>query len=137
MNQDASFRRAGAPLLVLVLDDEDCVRSTIEVMLRRSGLEPLGARTGREALEKIAAAKASGRPVDIAIVDLSLPGGETGESVLRQLFVADPSLRAIATSGDIEHPIMTAPASAGFSACLAKPFSLADLTAALRSLTDD
>ena len=120
--------------LVLVLDDESCVRSTIEIMLRRSGYDTLGAGSGHEALSLMAAAAAAGRRIDLAVLDLTLPGGESGESVLGRLAAANPSLRAIATSGDVEHPAMIAPEATGFAACLAKPFRLADLASTLETV---
>ena len=120
--------------LVLVLDDEDCVRTTIEIMLRRSGYEPVTARTGREALEVVQTVRDDGRFVDVAIVDLSLHGGESGEDVLLRLSQARPSLRAIATSGDVEHPVMVSPESAGFVASLAKPFRIAEMSSTIASV---
>ncbi len=129
---DPRSRRPGQ--LVLVLDDEDCVRATIEIMLRRSGYEPVSVGTGHEAVAAVRMLRDDGRSVDVAILDLTLSGGESGEEVRRRLAEANPSLRAIATSGDVEHPAMVSPEASGFAARLAKPFRLADLTSTLASV---
>jgi CheY-like chemotaxis protein len=130
----ATDRTSEAKPVVLVLDDEEYVRTTIEIMLRRSGYEPVTVSSGAGAVAAFEAKREGGCPVAVALLDLTLPGGETGESVLRRLESLEPSILAIATSGDIEHAVMSAPESAGFAASLAKPFRLADLTATLASV---
>ena len=53
---------------ILVVEDEDSIRSFVVVNLKRSGFIVIEASSGEEALEKMAREKA-----DIAILDVMLP----------------------------------------------------------------
>ncbi|MDI1437377.1 sigma-54-dependent transcriptional regulator [Polyangium sorediatum] len=56
---------------VLVVDDERNIRRTLDLVLRGEGYEVIEAESGEQALEILAN---GGRPVDLAIIDLLLPG---------------------------------------------------------------
>jgi len=60
---------------VLVLDDEDYVRDVAGAMLRRMGCEVVLVRDGAEVAPAALAARTQGRPLDAAILDLTIPGG--------------------------------------------------------------
>jgi DNA-binding NtrC family response regulator len=59
------------PATVLVVDDERNIRRTLSMVLEGEGFRVLEAESGEEALERVAH---SGSPIDVAIVDLKLPG---------------------------------------------------------------
>ena len=68
-NEDAKL--SAAPITVLVVDDEKNIRRTLGMVLDGDGYKVLEAESGEQALELLAQA---GRPIDLAILDLKLPG---------------------------------------------------------------
>jgi len=60
-----------APITVLVCDDEKNIRRTLGMVLDGDGYKVLEAESGEGALELLAQ---GGQPVDLAILDLKLPG---------------------------------------------------------------
>lgn len=64
---------------ILVIDDDPQIVRTLEIMLRHDGHDVLTASSGEQALERLAS-----EAVDIALVDLQLPG-ISGTDVLRTL----------------------------------------------------
>jgi DNA-binding NtrC family response regulator len=72
---------SAAPITVLVVDDEKNIRRTLGMVLDGDGYNVLEAESGEQALELLALA---GRPIDLAILDLKLPG-MSGLQVLERL----------------------------------------------------
>jgi two-component system, NtrC family, nitrogen regulation response regulator NtrX len=62
---------AAAAITVLVVDDEKNIRRTLGMVLDGDGYNVLEAESGEQALELLSRA---GRPIDLAILDLKLPG---------------------------------------------------------------
>jgi DNA-binding NtrC family response regulator len=69
---------------ILIVDDEEIIRSTLEEFLTGRGYEVLTAATAEEALEAIGR-----RPVDLAICDVQLPGMD-GIELLDRLLKVNP-----------------------------------------------
>ena len=63
---------------VLVVDDEDGIRTTLEVLFRRSGYDVTVATDGRRGIAAVRAAS----PFDLVVTDLVMPGSD-GIEVLR------------------------------------------------------
>ncbi|MHC4392993.1 MAG: sigma-54-dependent transcriptional regulator, partial [Planctomycetota bacterium] len=74
---------------IIVCDDEPSVRELLEVVLVRSGHEPVLAANGREAL-----ACFDEKPAELVIHDLKMPG-MSGLELLEQLKVRDPNLPVV------------------------------------------
>jgi signal transduction histidine kinase/ActR/RegA family two-component response regulator len=121
------------PARILVLDDEAAVRELYERMLTRLGLEFVLASDGASAIAEYMRAQASGRPFDLLILDLTLPGGNGGLAVLEAVRELDPGARALVASGYSDSDVLEHPARSGFTGALAKPFTLAELAHALRA----
>jgi DNA-binding NtrC family response regulator len=69
---DASRSEASAVAArILVVDDERNIRRTLDLVLRGEGYDVVEAETGEQALQLLASGQ---RPVDLAIIDLLLPG---------------------------------------------------------------
>jgi CheY-like chemotaxis protein len=112
---------------VLVCDDEPAVRGVLSESLRSLGCDVDAVGDGREALTKWA----SGRPYDLLVLDLLMPGMH-GAEVFRELRQAHPTARVLIVSGhggEVERNALVASGAAGF---LNKPFTLARLTEAVR-----
>lgn len=119
---------------VLVVDDEESIRSMLEQLLEHLGLEPVALESSREAIAAVEAALDEGRPFDYAILDLSLPGDCSGVELLELLRERDPDLTAVASSGHGDEGALVRPEEFGFDAALPKPYKLRDLTLVLRDL---
>lgn len=107
---------------VLVMDDEDLVREVVGKMIVYLGYEACLAKTGEEAITMFTEAQRSGHPFDAVILDLTVPGGMGGRETLAKLFEIDPQVKAIASSGYSDDPIMADFHKYGFSAIIPKPY---------------
>ncbi len=119
------------PRRILVVDDEADIRTLLERMLRRMGHEPVCVADSTTAVAAYRQALADGKPFDLALLDLTVPGGSGGIEILRELRAVDPAVKAIVTSGYADDPAMQNCRAFGFSAALAKPFSSAALRDAI------
>ncbi|MFI5357204.1 MAG: transporter substrate-binding domain-containing protein [Opitutales bacterium] len=126
--------RATTPRRILVMDDEPIMRETMEQTLRHWGHEVAGVENGKAAIELYRQAKADGRPFDLAILDLTIPGGMGGRETLAGLQVVDAEVTAVVMSGYTNEDVMSEFAAAGFKAALAKPFASDRLRAVLAEL---
>ena len=81
---------------VLVVEDEAEVRDVAGAILRDLGYHVLEAADGAAALRMLATDPGS---VDLALIDVMLPGGMDGGEVARRLAASRPGLRALFMSG--------------------------------------
>ena len=116
---------------VLVMDDDDAVRTLQSRMLRSLGAIPEVARNGEEAIEKFAEAERLGHPFDLVVLDLTVVGGLGGKETVLRLHQLSPHVCALASSGYSDDPILSRPADYGFRGILPKPYSRQTLLAAL------
>ena len=65
---------------------------------------------------------------DVVILDLNLPGRSSGKNMIEALIVADPEVRVIVSSGDIDDEMMITCRELGAVACLPKPWTVPALT---------
>jgi len=111
---------------ILLVDDEDAVRSIAALMLQRLGYTVIQARDGEEALEQFAAHAAEIRGV---VLDVTMPRMD-GLTTLIRLRETNPSVRVLMSSGFAEQDVMDRAAAAGSFAFIQKPYeirALADL----------
>ncbi|MFZ5496727.1 MAG: ATP-binding protein [Verrucomicrobiota bacterium] len=124
---------AHLPARILVMDDEEVIRRVAGRMLALAGHETVFTADGAEAVRAYAAARQSGRPFDVVIFDLTVPGGMGGKDALQELLRLDPDIRAIASSGYSSDPIMANPRTYGFKVSLPKPYDIPDLMRAVEA----
>jgi CheY-like chemotaxis protein len=118
---------------VLVMDDEELVRDVASEMLNVLGYEAEFAVEGKEAVELFSAARAEGRPFDLVILDLTVPGGMGGKETMQKLMEIDPKVRAIVSSGYSKDMILSEYKKFGFSGVIAKPYRVSEFSAAVKS----
>ena len=113
---------------VLLVEDEDVVRSFAVRALRRQGYEVLEAATGVEALEMMD--KYDNR-IDIVVSDVVMPEMD-GPTLLKELRKRNPDLKIIFVSGYPHEAFETSLDKNEEFAFLPKPFSLPQLAAKVK-----
>jgi PAS domain S-box-containing protein len=128
----AALGEESAPLAgegkVLFLDDEPSIREFVGKMLTRFGYEVECVQEGIEAIECYRKAQEAGRPFDVVVLDLTVPGGVGGKDVLRKLREINPQIKAIVCSGYSNDPILADFKVYGFSERVAKPYQIEELS---------
>jgi two-component system, cell cycle sensor histidine kinase and response regulator CckA len=109
---------------ILLMDDEDLIRTIGGIMLGSLGHEVEFAENGEEAIAKYREAMLSGRRFDIVILDLTIRGGMGGEKALGELIALDSGVKAVVSSGYSDSSIISEYESRGFRACLTKPYKV-------------
>jgi len=107
---------------VMIMDDEKVVCEIVSRMLERGGYAVLQAEDGQKALEIYKKAMHSKNPVDLVIMDLTVPGGMGGIETIKKMRQIDPDVRAIVSSGYANDPVMANFHEYGFVGFLDKPF---------------
>jgi two-component system, cell cycle sensor histidine kinase and response regulator CckA len=113
---------------VLVVEDEDMVRSVAVRSLTRLGYKVLEAGNGLEALDLIAAHPG---PIDIVVSDVVMPEMD-GPAFLKEIRKTQPDLKIIFVSGHTNEAFKTTMDSNEAFAFLQKPFSLPQLAAKVK-----
>ncbi len=119
---------------ILVMDDEQLVQDIAQQMLGHLGHEVLLAEDGKEAIEIFKEHRKSGKPVDVIIMDLTIPGGIGGKETIQEILKIDPDAKVIVSSGYSNDPVMADYQQYGFKAAIAKPFLLAELNKVLTDI---
>jgi len=119
--KEAGLRR------VLVMDDEETVRNVSTRMLEAFGYSTDVAADGEETLKKYRESLEQGKPFDVVIVDLTIPGGMGGKEVTRELLDAYPDAKIIVTSGYSTDPVLANYGDYGFVGRIVKPFQMEEL----------
>jgi len=113
---------------VLVVDDEPMVLAFAEVGLKRLGYQVLTATDGRQACEVL---HSHAGQIQIVLLDLVMPG-ITGLETCRRLREMNRDVKVILTSGYTSTEIVRDARLAGAMGFIGKPYSLEELSAALR-----
>jgi signal transduction histidine kinase/ActR/RegA family two-component response regulator len=121
-----------ARLRVLLLDDDAAVRLVVVRMLTGLGHEVMPVADGASCVREFTAAHTAGRAFDLAILDLTLPGGMDGIETLHALRQIVPDLPAVVASGYHDTAALADPELYGFVARLEKPFTSSVLQESLQ-----
>ncbi|PKN57031.1 MAG: hypothetical protein CVU56_13155 [Deltaproteobacteria bacterium HGW-Deltaproteobacteria-14] len=119
---------------VLVMDDEEMICHLIQSALGSVGLEVDDCADGEEAIAAFDAAASAGRPYDLVIMDLTIPGGLGGREAAIAIHAQHPDARLIVSSGYSDDPVMADHRAHGFLAAVPKPFSASTLIATVRGV---
>ncbi|MBJ6799435.1 response regulator [Geomonas propionica] len=108
---------------VLLVDDEEAIRSLGREMLESLGYSVLTAEDGSVAVDMFQQHRDE---VDCVILDLTMPHMD-GEQALQQLRSLDPQVQVILSSGFSEQEITERFIGRGLAGFIQKPYRLADL----------
>lgn len=117
---------------LLIMDDDQAVRSAAAELLETIGYEVATAADGSEAVELYTRAMEEGHPFDAVVLDLTVPEGVGGRETMTRLLAIDPGVKAIVSSGYSTDPVMANYREHGFSGVAVKPYRLAELARTLR-----
>jgi CheY-like chemotaxis protein len=120
---------------VLLMDDQDLIRDLACELLTDLGYEVCAVKDGAEAIEVYREAQETGKHFEVVVMDLTVPGGMGGQEAILKLRQIDPNVRAIASSGYSNDPVMAEYHKYGFVGVLPKPFTLDELIGALNAVT--
>jgi len=118
---------------VLVMDDDELIRSLAREQLGELGNEVEVAVNGEEVLARYQEAAAS-QPFDLVILDLTVRGGMGGLETLRNLKEIDPGVQAVVSSGYSEDAAVANYLEHGFKAFLKKPYKIQELRNVIHSV---
>jgi PAS domain S-box-containing protein len=133
--RDASYRGKER---VLLIDDDDTLRRSIGQALSRLGYQVECAEDGKEGIRIYEEARASGRPIQVVVMDLTIPGGMGGKEAAREILRIDSDAKLIVSSGYSTDPVMSDFRAHGFRAVISKPYRIEELGKTLRrALTEE
>lgn len=132
--ESSKVTRAVKSARVMVMDDEDMLRTLAESQLSALGHESVLVADGEQAINKYQELQDCGMAVDLVIMDLTIPGGVGGQEAAQKLLQIDPKAKIIVASGYSNDPIMANYQKYGFQAAIAKPFDLKELSNAIASV---
>jgi len=112
---------------ILVMDDEEQVRTITRDMLEALGHDVLLANEGIQAAQIYQKELENGNPPDLVIMDLTVPGGMGGKDAVKEILKINPEAKVIVSSGYSQDPIMANFGDYGFCSALTKPCQLSEL----------
>ena len=115
---------------VLVLEDETNIRSFVVINLKRAGYDTIEAGTGEEALALIQ----KNPDVQVALLDIMLPGEIDGFEVCRRIRAGNPQVGIIMLTARTQEMDKVSGLMTGADDYVTKPFSPAELTARVDAL---
>jgi CheY-like chemotaxis protein len=122
----------GAAETILVLEDDDDVRTYTVDILRELGYRVVEANDGPSALRLLERQS----PVDLLFSDVVLPGGMTGAQVAAQAKAIRPEIKVLFTTGYARNAIVHHGRLDKGVELITKPFTYADLAAKIRDVID-
>jgi len=123
----AMWRGAGT---ILVVDDEESVRSAAAMMLKKMGFGVALAGDGREAIKVF---QAEPNRFDLVLMDLTMPHMD-GEFAFAELRRIREDVRVVLMSGFNEQEAISRFTGKGLASFLQKPFGYEELSAIVQAL---
>lgn len=115
---------------ILIVDDDESTRRTLELIFKKKGYEIETAETGWEALEK-----AEDRAFNLALLDLRLPDTD-GVDLLTPLKDAQPDIALIMVTGYASVKTAVRALNDGASGYITKPVDMDEVLAKVRDLLE-
>lgn len=131
---DTPTVEADAHRTLLVMDDEELIRTLVSDMLGDLGYRVETCRNGDEAIALYTASQAAGIPFSAVIMDLTVPGGMGGKEAAQHILQIDPQARLIVSSGYSNDPVMANYSQFGFCATIVKPYRMNEIARILNEV---
>ncbi|HEX3016537.1 MAG TPA: response regulator transcription factor [Caproicibacter sp.] len=111
---------------ILVAEDEQAIREFVVINLKRAGYETLEASSGDQALEIY---EREGQNVDVAVLDIMMPGNHDGLAVCKELRRRSGSIGIIMLTAKTQEMDKVGGLMMGADDYVTKPFSPSELVA--------
>ncbi|MCK9174863.1 MAG: ATP-binding protein [Desulforhopalus sp.] len=111
----------------VVMDDEKVLREIIKLMLESFGYTVVLKANGEDAVNFFMTESKADRKIAGMLFDLTIPGGMGGKEAIEEIRKTASNVPVFVTSGYSEDPVMAEPKKYGFTASIAKPFSMKEL----------
>lgn len=115
----------------LVMDDDATVRAIAVDLLVALGWSVDAVADGAAAVAAVRTAVAAGRSYDLALLDLTVPGGLGGLAAMPLVRAADGAVAGVLSSGHAPELVEEQARAAGFAALLPKPYTAAEFAGAV------
>jgi two-component system, cell cycle sensor histidine kinase and response regulator CckA len=122
----------GGPETILVVEDEEMLRSLVSEVLTRSGYTVLFAFDGEQALRVF---DANRDQINLVLLDLGLPK-LAGDEVLLELRKRDPAVKVVFSTGYVKKERSQELLSLGAQGVVFKPYTVSDMLATIRYVLD-
>ena len=109
--------------LILVVDDDETVRSVARQALEMKGFQVLEAQDGLEAVDQV---RARGSAIGLVLLDMTMPR-MGGEEAFREMRLLQPDIRVILSSGYNEVEAMSRFMGKGLKGFIQKPYGPREL----------
>jgi len=120
--------------LILIMDDEEYIRSMVCEMLSMLGYDYEGFSRGEDLVQTYRNKTLKGDVPSAVILDLTIRGGMGGLETAKAILEVDPAARLIVASGYSNNPVMANYRQHNFTAALAKPYRLNDISTVLEKV---
>ncbi|MCU0289391.1 MAG: response regulator, partial [Acidobacteria bacterium] len=104
---------------ILIVDDEESIREVAALLLESLGYTVTATESGEEAIEIC-----KKNTPDLAILDLTIPGGIGGKETADAIREFAPNIKLIVSSGYSNDSVMSQYKQFGFDGVLMKPYKL-------------
>jgi len=121
---------------VLIMDDQEMVLRFLARLVERLGYRVETAEDGAKAVDLYRDAYYRGDAFDAVIMDLTIPGGIGGKELIGLLREIDPKVKAVASSGYSNDPIMSDFRKYGFKGVIVKPYRISEMSRLLKQVID-
>jgi len=119
---------------ILIMDDEESIRTLAQEMLAHLGYEVIAASNGEEAVKKYEEALRGNKPFDAVILDLTVPGGMGGSEAGSRLLALNPGVKILVSSGYANDPIIAYYEKYGFRGIIPKPYKIQEMSKKLHEI---
>lgn len=126
----APAQRAKPKRTVLVVDDEEAVRTLLRVLLDRRGAETVLAENGADALTKFNEHRSE---IAVVLTDIDMPT-MGGLDLIRALRTEEPPPAVVVMCGRMDDSLLTQLSAERVACVLPKPFSISEIEAVIALL---
>lgn len=119
---------------IMIMDDQEMLHEVAEAMLEELGYQTVHALDGIEAIEKYRERADGSEPIDVVIMDLTIPGGMGGEEAVQGVLSIDNDAKVIVCSGYSNDSVMARFSDYGFKGALSKPYNIDELDSMLNQM---
>jgi two-component system, cell cycle sensor histidine kinase and response regulator CckA len=113
---------------ILVMDDEEVIRTTVGEMLQSLGYAVICKSNGQETLAFFQSETGAGHIISALLFDLTIAGGMGGIDAAAGIRKLNKDIPIFVMSGYADNLVIKNPAGYGFTASISKPFTIAELS---------